>query len=137
MSYIILGWETMPCTGQISLEERLLSFTAHHAVATMSNMKAKSLLKERRVISDTSFMDLVIWQLSEPLVGSTHRFKYRLAFVSDEVCVLRYDNEAGKGNHKHLGGVEVPYPFNGLKQLVDDFLADVEQWRQQHEHSND
>ncbi|MBJ6612095.1 MAG: hypothetical protein JG718_17190 [Candidatus Thiothrix moscowensis] len=100
-------------------------------------MKAKSLLKERRAISDTSFLDLVVWQVPEPLAGSSHHFKYRLAFVVEGVCVLRYDNEAGKGNHKHLGEREVPYTFSGLRQLVDDFLADVSQWRQEHEDSHD
>ena len=100
-------------------------------------MKAKSLLKERRILSDTSFLDLVVWHVPQPVTGSSHHFKYRLAFVVDDVCVIRYDNEAGKGNHKHLAEVEVPYPFPGLRQLVDDFLNDVENWRQEHEHCHD
>lgn len=100
-------------------------------------MKAKSLLKERRILSDTSFLDLVVWQVPQPVTGSSHHFKYRLAFVVNDVCIIRYDNEAGKGNHKHLAEVEVPYPFTGLRQLVDDFLNDVENWRQEHEHCHD
>jgi hypothetical protein len=100
-------------------------------------MKAKSLLNERRILSDTSFLDLVVWQVPQPLAGSSHHFKYHLAFVSGDICVIRYDNEAGKGNHKHVGEVEVPYPFTGLRQLVDDFLNDVENWRQVHEHRYD
>lgn len=100
-------------------------------------MKARSLLKERRILSETSFLDLVVWQVAQPLAGSTHSFKYRLAFVVEDVCIIRYDNEAGKGNHKHLGEREVPYPFTGLRQLVDDFLADVAYWEQTHEHRHD
>lgn len=100
-------------------------------------MKATSLLKERRILSETSFLDLVVWQVAQPLAGSTHSFKYRLAFVVEDVCIIRYDNEAGKGNHKHLGEREVPYPFTGLRQLVDDFLADVAYWEQTHEHRHD
>ena len=100
-------------------------------------MKAKSLLKERRILSETSFLDLVVWQVAQPLAGSTHSFKYRLAFVVEDVCIIRYDNEAGKGNHKHLGEREVPYSFTGLRQLVDDFLADVAYWEQTHEHRHD
>lgn len=99
--------------------------------------KAKSLLKERRILSETSFLDLVVWQVPQPIAGSNQSFKYRLAFVVDGECVLRYDNEAGKGNHKHLGQEEVPYPFTGLRQLVDDFLTDVGHWRQAHEHRHD
>jgi hypothetical protein len=34
--------------------------------------------------------------------------------VVDGVCVLRYDNEAGKGDHKHIGTVETAYVFESL-----------------------
>ena len=42
---------------------------------------------------------------------------------------LRYDNEAGKGDHKHVGEREVPYPFIDLATLQADFWADVTAWR--------
>ena len=61
--------------------------------------------------------------------GSAHRFKYRLALVSDGVCVLRYDNEAGKGDHKHVGERERPYRFVDLPTLQTDFWKDVATWR--------
>lgn len=38
---------------------------------------------------------------------------------------MRYDNEAGKGDHKHLRGVEMAYTFTTLDQLIEDFWADV------------
>jgi len=44
------------------------------------------------------------------------------------VCVLRYDNEAGKGDHKHIGNSEVPYHFIDMDKLLDDFWCDVENW---------
>ena len=65
--------------------------------------------------------------LPEPLPGSAHRLKYRLAFVTDGVCAVGYDNERGKGDHKHVGAVEQPYHFTSVEQLVADFLADVQQ----------
>ena len=51
----------------------------------------------------------------------TDRFKYRLALVVDEVCVVRFDNEIGKGDHKHIGEKQFPYFFTDLEQLVTDF----------------
>lgn len=39
---------------------------------------------------------------------------------------MGYDNERGKGDHKHLGSNEVPYRFVSVEKLVADFLADVE-----------
>ena len=58
---------------------------------------ARLLLRERRIIAEERFAEIVIWQVPRALRGSRHRFKYRLAFVVDEVCVLRFDNETGKG----------------------------------------
>ena len=100
-------------------------------------MKARLLLKERRSVTLSSFMEMVVWQVAQPVKGSLHDYKYSLAYVVDEVCVLRYDNEAGKGDHKHLDENEVPYEFTTATQLVDDFLLDIEQWRQENEHSHD
>ncbi len=88
-------------------------------------MKAALLQKSRIKLGDTRFAEIVIWQVAIPLRGSAHDFKYRLARVVNEVCVLRYDNETGKGDHKHAGEVEVPYAFTTLDQLVEDFWADV------------
>jgi hypothetical protein len=60
--------------------------------------------------------------------GSGHRFKYRLALVAEGECVLRYDNEAGKGDHRHVGNKETPYAFAGYDKLMTDFWADVVSW---------
>lgn len=72
-----------------------------------SNMKAVSILRERISLDEDSFVELIVWKLPKPLAGSPHDFKYRLALVSQNICVMRYDNEAGKGDHKHLGETEV------------------------------
>lgn len=38
----------------------------------------------------------------------SHTFRYRLADVVGGQCVLRYDNEPGKGGHRHAQGIETP-----------------------------
>lgn len=88
-------------------------------------MKAQLLLKQRFVMSETAFAEIVIWQLPAPLDGSAHDFKYRLAYVVNDQCVLRYDNEAGKGNHVHINQQEISYNFVSTEQLVDDFFAQI------------
>jgi hypothetical protein len=95
-------------------------------------MKAEQLLKDRLIETETRFAELVVWRLPKPLPGSAHGFKYRLAFVVDGRCVLRYDNEAGKGDHKHVGGVEHAYRFISPQQLLADFWCDVEEWKVEH-----
>ena len=88
-------------------------------------MKAQLLLNQRLILSELSFAEIIIWQLQAPLDGSTHRYKYRLAYVVNNDCVFRYDNEAGKGNHLHINGQEIGYDFVSTEQLIDDFFAQI------------
>lgn len=87
------------------------------------------MLNERHILSENSFLEIVVWRLPSPNAGSPHGFKYRLALVVDGCCVLRYDNEIAKGDHKHIGGDEIPYRFTSPQTLLDDFWNDVENWR--------
>ena len=57
---------------------------------------------------------------------SEHAFKYRLVYVKNGQRVVGYDNERGKGDHKHLGEVETVYRFVDVETLMADFLRDVE-----------
>ena len=91
-------------------------------------MRATLLFNRRVAVTDTAFAELVLWALPRALRGSGHTYKYRLAFVVNEVCVLRYDNEAGKGDHIHTGDQERPYRFVDPDRLVADFFADVRKW---------
>jgi Family of unknown function (DUF6516) len=92
-------------------------------------MAAELLLDERRVLAESAFAELVVWKVPSPLPGSTHGFKYRLALVVEGVCVLRYDNETGKGDHKHVGDEQLPYVFTTPERLLADFWSDVDRWR--------
>ncbi|MBD9450263.1 hypothetical protein IB244_01520 [Rhizobium sp. RHZ02] len=89
-------------------------------------MKARPIAKPRTVINDKTYFEVVLWHLPNPVPGSTHPFKYRLAFVVNGECVLRYDNERGKGDHRHLGNREEAIEFTSLEALYDAFQADME-----------
>ena len=91
--------------------------------------RAELLMRERFVLSRRAFVEIVIWKLPKPLLRSAHAFRYRMAYVANGRCVLRFDNEADKGDHKHLNETEVPYQFRGLIQLQDDFWAAVRRRR--------
>jgi len=92
-------------------------------------MKAALVLKERHVLSETSFVEILIWRVPEPVPGSIHDYKYRLAYVVDGECVLRYDNEAGKGDHRHCGLLEEPVTFSSPTELLEMFWRDIGDWR--------
>jgi hypothetical protein len=97
-------------------------------------MKATLLVRRRERQRSGAFTEIVIWQLPRRLPGSEHRYKYRLALVDQEECVLRYDNESGKGDHRHQGSRETAYQFTTIEQLLEDFDADTRSYLDEHPH---
>lgn len=80
---------------------------------------------------------LVIWRLPAASSERPHGIKYRLwcgrsGETRSREIIVRYDNEAGKGDHRHYGNLEGPYTFVSVESLVRDFSADVKRltgWR--------
>ena len=91
-------------------------------------MKAQLVVRRRVVMRSDAFADLVVWRVATPVRGSSHTLKYSLAYVVRQVCVLRYDNEAGKGDHRHWGVHEAPYSFVDTDTLLADFARDIARW---------
>ena len=92
-------------------------------------MKAELVSRDQFLLAEGVRVEIMIWRVPRQLPGSQHPFKYRLALITHGICVLRYDNEAGKGDHKHIGEHEEPYEFADLDRLLLDFRADIEAWR--------
>jgi hypothetical protein len=72
-----------------------------------------------------------LWLL--PVTGSAHRFKYSLFYGYPGRRAVAYDNERGKGDHRHLDAMETPYMFQSLDKLLADFEADVDALRAEEE----
>lgn len=89
-------------------------------------MKAKRIFYDRAILPDGAVVEMVIWQLPQHTVERPHCLKYSLFYGRNGQRVVGYDNERGKGDHKHLRDVEIRYRFVSIEQLVADFLADVE-----------
>jgi hypothetical protein len=87
------------------------------SVGAISSMKAVQLVGTRIAYSE-----------------SARAFMYRLAYVVRGECVLRYDNEVGKGDHRHFGKKKSVYAFTTPDQLITDFQKDIARWN--HENSN-
>jgi hypothetical protein len=98
-------------------------------------MKAVELLRTRVVYAEGAFAELVLWRVPKPVVGSMHDFKYRLAYVVRGVCVIRYDNEAGKGDHRHFGKRQGEYLFTTPEALLSDFQRDIARWNRENRDS--
>lgn len=67
---------------------------------------------------------MVIWKLQVPTKGRPHGLKYQLYCGRLAQCMVRYDNETSKGDHRHIGAREEPYRFESVSKLIEDFQAD-------------
>jgi len=89
-------------------------------------MKANRIFYDKAVLADGSIVEMVIWKLPKVSPERPHGLKYRLYFGRDGQRIVGYDNERGKGDHRHYRGVETTYPFVSVEKMIADFLEDVE-----------
>ena len=93
-------------------------------------MRAKLLYREKFIYADGAIREMVLCQLPKRNAEKKYVLKYRLYYgLADGTCIVRYDNETQKGNHRHRGDQEEPYQFTGVETLVADFLEDIEKAR--------
>ena len=92
-------------------------------------MAAKLITRFKDVTPDGAIIEWVVWQVPQPVPPTEHGFKYRAVYIVDGQRVVGFDNERGKGDHCHMGGQELPYEFESVEQLVEDFIAAIESWR--------
>ncbi len=89
-------------------------------------MRARLIFRQKLIYPDEAMREMVLWQLPQPTKDRPHGLKYRLYYgFADGTRVVRYDNETGKGDHRHYGEQEEPYSFTDVETLVADFLADI------------
>lgn len=88
-------------------------------------VKARRVRNRKLVFGKVAIQEL-IWVVPKAVPGSAHGYKYSLALIVDGECVLRYDNERGKGDHRHFRDQESTYAFVSMERLLDDFQAEVQ-----------
>ncbi len=93
-------------------------------------MRAKLIYKSKFIYKDGFIREMVLWQLPQRTKERAHSLKYRL-YYGDHTgkCLVRYDNETGKGDHKHIGYKEIIYNFETVEKLINDFLNDIKNFR--------
>lgn len=100
-------------------------------------MDAVEILRQKDEFPDGTIREMVIYLLPNPVQGSLHPYKYRFFFGTRGERLIGYDNERGKGDHRHKGGAEEQYQFQGLAQLIRDFASDIDEWRAAHADADD
>ena len=92
-------------------------------------MKARLAFHDKQVLPNGSIVEMKIWELPESARGSRHRLKYSLFYGTPGRRLVAYDNERGKGDHRHIEGKEEAYNFSTPERLIEEFLADVRRVR--------
>jgi len=92
-------------------------------------MNARLLFSDKYIYFDDAIREMVIWQLPKPDPQRVHGLKYRLYYGFAGKNLLRYDNETGKGDHRHYKSQEEPYVFISVERLIFDFRTDINRLR--------
>ena len=106
----------------------------HHVIYDGMNnhmVMATQLYRLKLIYPDGAIREMVIWSVPKS-PKRPHGLEYRLYYCTSQgKCLVRYDNERGKGDHKHLMGQEEPYHFVNVETLIDDFQKDIDSFRRQ------
>lgn len=106
----------------------LAQLTTARFVGIIANMDAVLIFQLKKLVEDEFILEMVVWKVPESISGSDHLYKYRFFFGTHGRRIIGYDNERGKGDHRHHEGAESSYAFHGLRALRHDFEEDVEKW---------
>ena len=87
--------------------------------------RARLIRRRKRRYDDGMILEMVLWEVPAPVHGSRHRLKYSFFYGNENGRLIGYDNEAGKGDHRHYGDRQEAYVFTTPEQLFEDFLSDV------------
>ena len=90
---------------------------------------AQLLFYRKRRYDDGGILEMKIWRVSSEVPGSLHLLQYSLFYGTDRARLVGYDNERGKGDHRHFGDREDSYFFVSPERLMADFLEDVARLR--------
>ena len=96
-------------------------------------MKSQRIFYDRAVFPNGAILEMTVWQLPRASIERPHGLKYSLFYGRDGLRIVGYDNESGKGDHKHIRETETSYRFVNVEKMVADFLADVERTRGEHD----
>jgi hypothetical protein len=92
-------------------------------------MSAIPLESQKLVLDDGAIIQIRVWRLPSATRERPHRLKYSLFYGRPGERIVGYNNEIGKGDHRHYRDHEEPYRFTNYETLIRDFMNDVRKER--------
>lgn len=90
---------------------------------------ATLIYEDKGLFADGGIVEVIIWRLPAADTERLHGLKYSLYYGKEGQRIVGYDNERGKGDHRHFGNREEKYSFSTIDQMMRDFFADVRRAR--------
>jgi len=91
--------------------------------------KAILIMDRKLILADGAIIQIKVWRLPEVSRERPHGLKYSLFYGRHGERIVGYDNETGKGDHRHYRDREETYTFHSLARLIADFEGDVQKER--------
>ena len=79
---------------------------------------------QKLTLDNGGIVQIRIWRLERVTAERPHGLKYSLFYGRPGERIVAYDNEAGKGDHRHYRGRDEPYRFTTFEDLIADFWHD-------------
>jgi Family of unknown function (DUF6516) len=92
---------------------------------------AEPIFEDKQVLEDGAIIEMRIWRVPAAVPPSPHEFKYSLFHGRPGEVVVLFDNERGKGDHRHIGTVETGSRCESPAPLIEDFTAAVQAARKE------
>jgi hypothetical protein len=83
-------------------------------------MKAERIFYDKTVLPDGAIVQMTIWHLPRSTQERPHGLKYSLFYGGPDGRIVGYDNESGKGDHKHIRDVETRYKFIDVERIRNE-----------------
>ena len=117
-----------PTTGQTSVQDHQ-GLTDICPIRHNALVAAHLVLNEKTVFEDGSILQVRIWSVPKSVPSARHRCKYNLFYGRPGERLVGFDNERGKGDHKHVLGAETNYRCVSISQSLAECRTEVERVR--------
>ena len=88
--------------------------------------KAKLEIYAKKKYLSGEIVEMTVWRLPNASAERPHGLKYSLYYGHNGKRIIGYDNERGKGDHRHILDIEEVYEFLTVDKLIADFLESID-----------
>jgi len=98
----------------------------YYSILDISYKMSELIFHEKRILSEKELVEMKIWRVPKS-EDFPDRVKYSFVYVKNKERILGYDNERGKGHHRHYKNEETKIDFKDPETLLNQFKEEIEE----------